>query len=291
MLDTNTKIGVALAGGGLQGFSHIGALKALEELGVKIDYISGTSTGSVAAALYAIGYSPNEIQNICEQSYKKLSTMKKGRLLTIGKNFLVHKETKVEGIIDGTIIQNFINKFAKEKNIDLITSIKNKKLAITTVDTKSMQECLFISKLPDQCKDSIKYITDINIGKAVQSSMAFPGIFTTVNYKDYNFIDGGTINNLPVGILKDMGATKTISISFDLNKYSPSKNLEGVILRALDIFSLESVKKGKELSDVNIEVYNPNAALINIKDLQETIDNGYNAVMKNKELIENTLCI
>ena len=291
MLDTNTKIGVALAGGGLQGFSHIGALKALEELGINIDYISGTSTGSVAATLYAIGYSPNEIQNICEQSYKNLSTMKKGRLLTIGKNFLLHKETKVEGLIDGNTIKDFINKYAKQKNIDLITNIKNKKLAITTVDTKTMKECLFVSNLPNQYKDNINYITDINIGQAVQSSMAFPAIFTTVNYKDYNFIDGGTINNLPVEILKDMGATKTISISFDLYKYKPSSNLEGVILRALDIFSLQSVNRGKELSDVNIEVYNPNAALINIKDLKETIDNGYNAVMKNKELIKNTLCI
>lgn len=289
MLYTNTKIGVALAGGGLQGFSHIGALKALEELGVQIDYISGTSTGSVVAALYAMGYSPNEIKKICEKNYKKLLKIKKGKFFKIGKNYLLHKQTKVEAIIDGVIIKNFINKYAQEKNIDLITSIKNKSLAITTVDTKSMQECLFISNLPNTYQENIKYITNINIGQAVQSSMAFPGIFTTVNYKNYNFIDGGTINNLPVRILKDMGATKTISISFDLYKYNPSLNLEGVVLRALDIFSLESVKKGKELSDVNIEVYNANAALINIKNLEETIANGYNSVMKNKKIIEQIL--
>ena len=88
-MDTNIKIGIALAGGGLQGFSHIGALKALEELGVKIDYISGTSTGSVAAALYAIGYSPIEIQKICEENYKRLLKVKKRKFFTIGKNFLV----------------------------------------------------------------------------------------------------------------------------------------------------------------------------------------------------------
>ena len=290
-MDTNIKIGIALAGGGLQGFSHIGALKALEELGINIDYISGTSTGSVAAALYAMGYSPIEIQKICEENYKRLLKVKKRKFFNIGKNFLFHKETKVEGLIDGNTIKDFINKYAKQKNIDLITNIKNKKIAITTVDTKTMKECLFLSNVLNQYQDNIQYITDINIGQAVQASMAFPGIFTTVNYKEYNFIDGGTINNLPVKILRDMGATKTISISFDLYKYKPSSNLEGVILRALDIFSLHSVNRGKELSDVNIEVYNPNAALINIKDLKETIDNGYNAVMKNKELIKKTFCI
>ena len=290
-MDTNIKIGIALAGGGLQGFSHIGALKALEELGINIDYISGTSTGSVAAALYAIGYSPIEIQKICEENYKRFLKVKKRKFFTIGKNFLFYKQTKVEGLIDGNTIKDFFNKYAKQKNIDLITNIKNKKLAITTVDTKTMKECLFLSNELNQYQDNIQYITDINIGQAVQSSMAFPGIFTPVNYKDYNFIDGGTINNLPVKILRDMGATKTISISFDLYKYKPSSNIEGVVLRALDIFSLHSVNRGKELSDVNIEVYNPNAALINIKDLQETIDNGYNAVMKNKELIKKILCI
>ena len=56
MSEEKKEIGVALAGGGLQGFAHIGALKALEELNIDISYISGTSTGSAIATLYALGY-------------------------------------------------------------------------------------------------------------------------------------------------------------------------------------------------------------------------------------------
>ena len=68
----NTEFEISLAGGGLQGFAHIGALKALEELEVKIKYISGTSTGSAIAALYAMGYTPEEIKQICKEKYKKI---------------------------------------------------------------------------------------------------------------------------------------------------------------------------------------------------------------------------
>lgn len=69
--------GVSLAGGGLQGFAHIGVLKALEELGIKIKYISGTSTGSAIAALYAMGYTPEEIKEICKEKYKKILKIRK----------------------------------------------------------------------------------------------------------------------------------------------------------------------------------------------------------------------
>ena len=57
-------IGITLQGGGLKGVAHIGALQALEELGIKIDYISGTSSGAMIAAMYAMEYSPNEIKQI-----------------------------------------------------------------------------------------------------------------------------------------------------------------------------------------------------------------------------------
>ena len=281
----NKNIGIALAGGGLQGFSHIGAIKALEEIGIKPDFISGTSTGSVIAALYAIGYTPDEISKICEENYKKIFKPSKRVIFKIGINYLLHRKTGVEGLIDGRLIADFINLYANKKNIKLISDIQNIKVAIATVDTKTMKECIFTSSQVKNNVENIDYISDISIGDAVRSSMAFPGIFTTSNYKNYNFIDGGTVNNLPVGVLKEFGAEKTIAISFDLNKYTPGTNMEGVILRALDIFSLTSVKKGRMLSDISIEIYNPDTALISIKDMKKTTENGYNAIINKKQEI------
>lgn len=281
----NTKFGISLAGGGLQGFAHIGALKALEELGIKIKYISGTSTGSAIASLYAMGYTPDEIQKICKEKYKKILKIRKKVLCQMAINFLLHKETRVEGIIDGGLVENFINEAAKEKGKEMLSSFTSTKIAIATVDTISMKECLFISEELKNKDKNIDYIKDITIGKAVRSSMAFPAIFTTSNYEKYNFLDGGTVDNLPVQVLKDMGATKTIAICFDLNKYTPSKSLEGVLVRALDIFSHSEVEKAKEIADIAIEIYNPNTSLLSMDEIEKTVQNGYDAVMRQKEKI------
>jgi len=281
----NTKFGISLAGGGLQGFAHIGVLKALEELGIKIKYISGTSTGSAIASLYAMGYTPDEIQKICKEKYKKILKIRKKVLCQMAINFLLHKETRVEGIIDGGFVENFINEAAKEKGKEMLSSFTSTKIAIATVDTISMKECLFISEELKNKDKNIDYIKDITIGKAVRSSMAFPAIFTTSNYEKYNFLDGGTVDNLPVQVLKDMGATKTIAICFDLNKYTPSKSLEGVLVRALDIFSHSGVEKAKEIADIAIEIYNPNTSLLSMDEIEKTVQNGYDAVMRQKEKI------
>ena len=88
----NTEFGISLAGGGLQGFAHIGALKALEELGIQIKYISGTSTGSAIAALYAMGCTPEEIKQICKEKYKKILKIRKKVLCQMAINFLLHKD-------------------------------------------------------------------------------------------------------------------------------------------------------------------------------------------------------
>ena len=281
----NIKFGISLAGGGLQGFAHIGALKGLEELGIKIKYISGTSTGSAIASLYAMGYTPDEIQKICKEKYKKILKIRKKVLCQMAINFLLHKETRVEGIIDGALVENFINEAAKEKGKEMLLSFTSTKIAIATVDTISMKECLFVSEELKNKDKNIDYIKDITIGKAVRSSMAFPAIFTTSNYEKYNFLDGGTVDNLPVQVLKDMGAVKTIAICFDLNKYTPSKSLEGVLVRALDIFSHSGVEKAKEIADIAIEIYNPDTSLLSMDEIEKTVQNGYDAVMRQKEKI------
>ncbi len=285
MSEEKKEIGVALAGGGLQGFAHIGALKALEELKVDISYISGTSTGSVIATLYALGYTLDEIKDICKEKYEMILKIRKKTLCKMAINYLLHRETRVEGIIDSTLVENFIDEAANLKNVEKISDVKNKKLAIATVDTISMKECLFISKNIENKDENIDYINDISLGKAVRSSMAFPAIFTTPNYGKHNFLDGGTVDNLPVKILNDMGAKKTIAISFDLTKYTPAKSLEGVLIRALDIFSNPGVQNAKKIADIAIEIYNPDASLLSMDEIDKTVKNGYDAVMKNKDKI------
>lgn len=277
------KIGVALAGGGLKGVAHIGALKALEELGINIEYISGTSSGAMMAALYAMDYSIDEIKEITKRSYKKIVRIHKRNIIKYALKSIWHRKLELQGLIKGENVEQMVELYANQKGIYQMSDIK-KNFAMITADAKTTKKCVFISKKIKQTKD-VEYLSNIPIGKAVRSSMSFPAIFTPCEYENYCFIDGGTVDNMPVKELLDMGAEKTISISFKLDEFTGKENLFSVILRACDIFSLKDVKKGQDISDINIEIDMKDAKLLKIDDIDSSIKKGYDTIMENKEKI------
>ena len=95
------KIGIALSGGGVRGASHIGVLKALEESNIKPDLISGSSSGSIVASLYAVGYSLNEIQNIFLKINKKILDFDIKGLFKFFGGLLLLKNFKIDGLMRG----------------------------------------------------------------------------------------------------------------------------------------------------------------------------------------------
>lgn len=278
------KFGLALAGGGLQGIAHIGVFKALEELNIKADYISGTSSGSLFALLYALGCTTSEMENMANSYYKQLTNIEKTKIIKIIKDYLLTKKIKTGGLICGEKIENIVKEFAISKGISNINEI-DMPIAIPTVDTISTKECIFVSKDCITPDEKIDYINSIPIGKAIRASMAFPGIFTTCDFEKYNFIDGGTKDNLPVKVLKDMGADFTIGISFNIDKYEPTDNLFDIILRAVDIFAQKDVVNAQNISDIALEVDTHGASLLEIGDLSKCIETGYKTIMGNKEMI------
>lgn len=277
-------IGLALAGGGLQGIAHIGAIKALEELGVKIQYISGTSSGSIFASMYAMGFTHEEMREFALKYYKNLIKIKKKTLLKAAYTYLIKKEVLVGGLIDGMKIEQFIQKAADLKNVKNIDEVKIP-LALATVDTISTKECILMSKNYNLGSDEIDYLTEISLAKAVRASMSFPGIFTTCNFEKYNFIDGGTKDNLPIKILKDIGAKKTIGISFNMDNYTPRENIFKILLRTIDIFSMKDVRNAQKIADLAIEIDTKGTSLLEIKNIDECIELGYKTIMENKEKI------
>lgn len=283
-------IGIALAGGGMQGVAHIGAIKALAELGIKPDYISGTSSGSIFASMYAMGYTLEEMFEIVKQNYEILIGIEKARIVKAIGTYITQKEIKIGGLIDGQKLEDLVTKLGDKKGIKNITDIQMP-LAIPTVDTISTKECISISKKYNLQDDDIDYIYDIPLAKAVRASMAFPGIYTTCNFGKYNFIDGGTKDNLPVKVLKDIGAEKVIAISFDLTHYTPSDNIFNIILRAVDIFSLKDVREAQKLADISIEIRNDDTSLLQTDNLEKCMQIGYETIMKNKEEIEKAMQI
>lgn len=279
-------IGLALAGGGLQGIAHIGAIKAIEDLNIKVDYISGTSSGSIFAAMYAIGFTTDEMKEFAREYYKTLIKIEKRPIISAVGNYLIHKNVKIGGLISGEKIENLVRQFADKKKIKNISDVQMP-LAIPTVDTISTKECIFMSKELKTKREDIEYIYDIPLETAVRASMSFPGIFTTCNFDKYNFIDGGTKDNLPVQVLKDMGAEKTIGLSFNIDKYTPTENILNILLRTVDIFSLKDVRAAQKIADLAIEIDTQGTSLLEITDLEKCYQIGYDTIMEYKEKILN----
>jgi NTE family protein len=277
-------LGVALAGGGLKGLAHIGALKALEELGIKIDFLSGTSSGSIFATFYAMGYSVEEIKRRTLENYKVLTEIKKKPIFKAGYTYLTSGVAQISGLIDGENIENLVKNVSKDKDITNMNQIEIP-YAICTVDTISTKECIFLSKKFNLKNDDIDYIYDAPIAKATRASMSFPGIYTPCEYDKYNFIDGGTKDNLPIQILKDMGADKTLALSFRIDDYEPENDILAILLRTVDIFSLKDVRKAQKDSDLAIEIDARGASLLEIDNADKLVETGYKTIMDKKEEI------
>jgi len=198
------KIGLTLSGGGAKGLAHIGILKAIDSAGLKIDYVTGTSMGSIMGGLYAVGYSGDSIENIVRHIDWDLLLSNQSSMRSIimeekdeyGKYvvelpWVNHWFRIATGFIEG---QELWHKFA-----ELFRPVYN---------------------IKDFSKFSIPFrciATDVSTGEAVvldsgeivsalRSSMAIPSIFTAVQHNGRLLVDGGVVRNFPVQDVKSMGA-------------------------------------------------------------------------------------
>ena len=213
-----------------------------------------------------------------------LIQIEKTQLFKAGATYLTSGVARIEGLIPGENIEKLVKTISKDKKITNMNEIKIP-FAIAAVDTISTKECLFLSKRIDLKNEDIDYIYDAPIATATRASMSFPGVYTPCQYDKYNFIDGGTKDNLPVRILKDMGAEKTIALSFKIDDYEPKEDIFAILLRTVDIFSLKDVRRAQKEADLAIEIDCQGTTLLEITDADNVIKNGYDTIMKNKEKI------
>ena len=277
-------LGLAMAGGGLKGIAHIGVIQALEELEIKIEFLSGTSSGSIFATMYALGYTVDEMKEEALVFSKVLTNIKKKPIIRAGWVYATKRKLELPGLMPGENVEEVVKNLANKKNIENMNELQIP-FAVATVDTISTKECIFLSKEIKNNNQDIDYIYNARIDKAVRASMAFPGIFTTCDYDKYNFIDGGTKDNLPIHILKEMGATKTLGVSFKIDDYIPSNNPMDILLRTVDIFSLKDVRNAQKEADLAIEIDASSASLLVIEDIDKLVKIGYDTIMSQKDKI------
>lgn len=172
------KISLSLSGGGIKGIAHIGAIKALEEENIKVDYVSGTSSGSIVAALYACGYNADEMHEIFNKYAKDFHYIDFENIKKFFKNIFTGKGIVIDGLNSGTKISKLINEVCSKKGIYNINQIKMP-LIIPAVNIETEELYVFSNCKFKNKTENVKYVNDINIGNAVQASCSFPrSIFT-----------------------------------------------------------------------------------------------------------------
>lgn len=276
------KLGIALSGGGIRGIAHAGALRAFEENGIKPDILSGTSSGSIVATLYAMGYSPYYIYILFKRYAKTICELNGTPIISGVGNFIVNKKININGINSGEKMEEAFNNIASKKGISKINEIKMP-LFITTVDISKSKEIIISSINNDN------YLQNIEIGKAIYASSAFPVVFKPCKYKDYLFVDGGVLDNTPVRILKENGADKVIAIRFDSDTVNENSNLMDITMKTIDIMGNKLCDEQLALSDFILTIPSDGTGLLDVDNLDFCYKSGYTEAMKQIEKIKNLL--
>jgi NTE family protein len=198
------KVGLALSGGGARGFAHLGVLKALEEVGIKVDMISGASAGSVAAAFYSYGYKPEETLKIFENT----NILK-----------LVWPAFSVTGLLNIQKTESVYSKYLKEDSFEA----SQIPIYIAATNLNEGKTEMFHS-------GSLK--------QAIMASCCIPFIFDPVKIGEDYYVDGGILNNMPTEILQEKGCDLIIGVNVaplvkEPNLSGPKRMIERVTVLAL----------------------------------------------------------
>lgn len=247
------KLGLALGGGGVRGIGHIGALKALEELGLKFDYIAGTSAGSIVGALYASGLSSKEIEEITYSL--KVRDIKKRNW------FFMPSSTEN---IESTMKQIFKK--------DLVFSELQIPFIAVAVNIKTGKEVRIESG---------------SVAKACCASSAVPGVFKPVVYQDMHLVDGGLANNVPADVVREMGANVVIAIDVNPNRGKGTESLKlfSIMSSTVGVMMQQNVESKLKFADLVIIPALGEFSSSKLGDTNAMIERGYNAVMEKKEEI------
>ena len=232
------KIGLVLSGGGAKGAAHIGVLKYIEEIGLPIDYIAGTSMGSIVGGLYALGYTADEILNI-------ISAVDWDRLIS---NKVDRDEISYERKREG-MYQLITVPFSLDTDMNELQSRSFKNSLPTGIVTGDNLINLFNS-LSVGYSDPIDFndmpipfscvATDLITGeaevmdkgvftKSIRASMAIPILFDPVTINDKIYVDGGLVDNFPAEQCRAMGADYVIGVSVSSGLEEDPKNLSSIL--------------------------------------------------------------
>ena len=244
------KIGLVLSGGGAKGLAHVGILKIIEQSGLKIDYVTGTSMGSIVGGLYAAGYKADMLEQlVLTTDWDELLADEISR-----RSVAINEKSDLDKYIGSLEIS--------KKGIELPQGYKRgqKLTSLLSRLTLHVQNIEDFDRLPipfrciatDIVTGEAYVLKKGSLSEAMRASMAIPSIFTPIEIDGRLLVDGGVIRNLPVSDAREMGADIIIAVDVGapLYKKDELKSVMNIMDQSVSLLGARSTKEQQLLSDI-----------------------------------------
>ena len=278
--DDKLRVGLVLSGGGAKGFAHVGALKVIEEAGVKIDYIAGTSMGAIIGALYASGYSASELDSILRttdfnaliqdnlpRSAKTFYEKDDSERYALTLPFDDFKISVPQAYSGGQNIYNLLVRLLYHvKDVKDFNKLPIPFVCIATNVETGEEVILNRGYLPE----------------AVMASGTLPSLFEPANIDGTILIDGGVVNNYPLEQVQAMGADVVIGVDVqhDLSKREALTSATEILLQTNRFRSAEEMEQKSKKTDIYIKPDVEDFTVLDFNRYNEIIASGETAARK-----------
>lgn len=284
------KVAVVLSGGGAKGVAHVRALKVVEEAGIPVDMVVGTSMGALVGGLYASGYTTAQLDSIVtSQNWMELLTDKverSRRTLELKQKLepymvnIAFEKSPFEVIEGGLLKGNSVSYLLSELTADHLTPMSYDDLPIP-----------FACIATDIANNREVVMRKGILAESMRSSMSIPGVFPPVKVDSMVLVDGGLKNNFPVDVARRMGADYVIGINVgnENHKYDDIHSTIDVLMQVLDMACANKLEDNKDDADVfmHVDVEGYSAASFYDKAIDTLLVHGEEAARGKWEELTN----
>ena len=285
------KVGLVLSGGGAKGLAHIGVLKTIDSLGIRIDHIAGTSMGAIIGSLYASGYSGKQLDSIFNSL--KFDDLINDNIPRAARTFYEKEQSEKYAITlpFNKFKVSFPSAISKGQNVyNLLSKLT---LFVSEIDDFNLLPIPFFCMATDAETGQSVILDSGNLAQSVRASGALPSLFQPVYINDRMLIDGGVTNNYPINELKAKGVDVIIGVDVqdDLLDRAGLKSAPDILLQINNYRTIRDMSVKSKLTDVyirpNIEDFN----VVSFNEGKKIISNGEKAshihIEKLNEIAKN----
>ena len=290
-------VAVVLSGGGAKGAAHVGVLRRLEEKGIPVDMVLGTSMGGLVGGLYSLGYSPQFLDSLLrscdwdlllsdniDDSYISYATkMRKEKYnLIVPVGYEKEEDSEAAGIA-----RSVPSGWVSGINVENIIS----RLTVGYRDSLSFMDLPipFFCVSADLVTGKSKNWTSGDVALAMRATMSIPGLFNPVRVGDMVLVDGGIRNNFPTDLARAMGADIVIGVVLSQVVESEIKveNIGNIISRLIDMLSREAYKKSIAEADVCIhpDLHEYTMLSFSHEAIDTILHRGYEAALECEDML------